>query len=183
MPKLKLAVVLPIMQVILAIVLLKIGNSSELPKGWDTPYTPPISLVCTGISAPAFPLTYFVLLLPRSMNLSAVLGFSVQQILFLLGVAALWWWIGHMIDRRSSSTKKAGTAGFQIFTSIFGFLLGGVLLVAGIGLWRQALFLRRYATPFAYYLAGVLFLVWSIVLISGSVRGASTWGRRRTISS
>jgi hypothetical protein len=58
MSKLKFSVALPIMLLLVSIAFFRGGDSARLPKGWDTPYTPPLSLICVGISAPAFPMTY-----------------------------------------------------------------------------------------------------------------------------
>ena len=54
--KLRLAIVLPCIQVLLAFALLRAASHQRLPRGWDTPHTSDAALVCVGISAPAFPL-------------------------------------------------------------------------------------------------------------------------------
>jgi hypothetical protein len=49
--KLRLAIVLPCIQVLLAFALLRAASHQRLPRGWDTPHTSDAALVCVGISA------------------------------------------------------------------------------------------------------------------------------------
>lgn len=167
MSKLRFAVVLPVIQLILAVVLFKIGNGVKLPKGWDTPYIPGASLVCVGLSAPAFPLIYLVPLLYRSWATVSILGLGLPQILFLPGVVAVWYLTGRTLDRwgRSLSSTRAHMTGRRVLIFVLSVLLGVSTLVTGFVEIRQGMLLRPETAALGYYAGGLLFLTWSLVLL------------------
>ena len=90
MRKLKLAIILPIIQVLVAVVLLLQADRTHGPGGLDYHYFPPAWLICKGLNAPAMLLLvpfggtwYFVPQIP-----------IVGRSLFLISVMIVWYFVG-----------------------------------------------------------------------------------------
>jgi hypothetical protein len=163
--KLTFAVGLPIVQLFLALTFLRIGNSARLPRGWDTAYTPPITFVCLGISAPASPLIYLAHLLPTAWSSASVMSLGMPQILFLFGVVVVWYITGEAIDHRRISSIWAATTVGNVLVNVVMFGLGAILTIGGIAAIRQGIQPQPYKDAMGYYVGGILFLIWSCVLV------------------
>lgn len=98
MPRLKFAVVLPIAQLLLAILLLQLGHQVTVPRGVDTPFAPTFTMVCIGINAPALLVKGIAHFIPLRLWLSPMLGFDMAEMLFLIGIVITWFSVGRMID-------------------------------------------------------------------------------------
>jgi len=95
MRKLKFAIVLPLIQVLVAVVLLLQADRTHGPGGVDYHYFPPAWLICKGLNAPAMLLLvpfggtwYFVPQIP-----------IVGRALFLISVAIVWYFVGRLLDQ------------------------------------------------------------------------------------
>jgi hypothetical protein len=180
MPKLRFAIGLPLIHVVLAAVLFSVGNHARFPRGLDTPPTSPASLVCMGISAPVFPLIYLDALVPRAWYPASVLGFGVPQIFFLLGVVAVWYLVGWNLDRRwSLKTPLAENSGGRVPLRILLILLGAFLFFGGVTAIRQGILRSSDGNAWGYYIGGALFLAWSIALIGGSMSAIASWAKHK----
>jgi hypothetical protein len=130
--KLKFAIVLPIVQAVVAVSLLQKGYQLRSALGpHPSPfYIPTITHICYGISAPAVFLR-FVTLLPR-VNLHSIGNFDSGDLLFLSGVILVWYLVGRAIDNRSlGSTVKS--LGKRFVAEFFLMMLGVALLCFSIG--------------------------------------------------
>ena len=101
MRKLKLAIVLPIIQVLVALFLLLQADRTHGPGGVDYHYFPPAWLICKGLNAPAMLLLipfggtwYFVPPIPM-----------VGRALFLISVAIVWYFVGRLLDQRRAPSR------------------------------------------------------------------------------
>jgi hypothetical protein len=182
MRKLKLAIVLPVTQVLIAWILLLWADQTPVPRGLDYMYHPPAWLVCKGLNAPVM-----LLLIPFGGNwYNAPAVPIVGRGLFLVAVAVVWYLVGRAIDRRES--PKAGDGrGLAAMIGVQSLLLavGGVLFYAG---WSEmggylTISVRAFLTvPWSLRLAalGPFFsLMWSVSLIFLSSRTLMRILRRR----
>jgi hypothetical protein len=97
MPRLKLAIALPIVQLTAACVLARMGLTVL--------YTPTSRLLMWGISAPAMParkLGDIPIWIQHEPNwiTRPVLGFDLDDLAFFVGVVCLWHLVGRALDRR-----------------------------------------------------------------------------------
>ncbi len=152
MSKLKLALALPIIQLLLTVSLFMMGNHAHFPKGWDTPATSPLSLVCIGISAPAFPLVFLAPLMVGAWYPGSVLGLGLPQALFLPGVAAVWYLTGRWLDRRRSHAApiERKITPSKLFVNFLQLMLGVFLFLAGLTAIRRGVWLRPSSDLWAY---------------------------------
>jgi hypothetical protein len=169
--KLRLAIVLPSVQLLLALILLRVASHPTLPRGWDTPYTSATILFCAGINAPAFPLISLGLLLPKEWQMSTLLGFDAEQAFFLIGVALVWWWAGQTLDtwraRKASAERRTTPAG--VFLKVLQLAWGLLLLTIAVGMVFLEARMRLGNSIVAYAVCCLLFFAWAAVLIVGSV--------------
>ena len=135
--KLRFQILLPITQLLLALVMIAWGRQVPRPAGLDFPYSPTPVLVCNGINAPATVLSLSASFLPidrPDRTPISLFGFGAQGLLFLLGVVLLWFFIGHTIDhrlRRPASVRHTAGAARSILDVVL-MLLGILLLLVGI---------------------------------------------------
>jgi len=112
MHKLRLAAVLPIVQFVVAVLLLQWGYRIHIPM-----YLPTADLVCQGLNAPAllsrFPLYAVQEWEPESAWVSRpMLGLYGGDVFFLVGVIVVWFLVGRALDRRRAARTlgKSGVA-------------------------------------------------------------------------
>lgn len=170
MRKLKLAVLLPTIQCIIAAILLQCKYRAPVPRGSEL-YVPTVWLICRGLNAPA--LLFWVLAhylfswetmstwVSRSRS---IFGFYADDIFFLVGVIVVWYFVGLAMDRR----RTESTVGKGVTTIVCSLLLAlGVLLFA-LGLHDLGPGRPENIDP---PVGAFLTLMWSISLIFLSGRG------------
>ena len=159
----KLAIVLPIVHCVLILALWEWAFHAPRPRAADISYVPTPILVGYGINAPALALK--ALADPvRLTNWAVVrLGeFRLQDILFFLGVALLWWLIGTSFDRWRSGEQPARLNPWKVVR---------VLVLVGIGVFLLGAGIDGLTKPWTHInqpgnLADqILFVGWGLVLI------------------
>jgi len=91
-----------------------------------------------------------------------MLGLAVDEWFFLVGVAVLWYLIGRWFDRRRTPESPPRSANFvtiELLLNLFIVALGGYLLLETI---RRP---EQWGTSVGRIAQGLLFLVWSVILI------------------
>jgi len=154
--KLRLALILPVAQVIIAGVLEFYAPSPDLEKP-----LPLVTQICWGVNAPAL----FVRGLgSRILDFVLPVGHAIptNELCFLGGVALVWSLAGRALDRRIAGLPVAplGRKGFVVL---------GSLLLLGLDLGMNALAMQMRLvgrTPWT-----LLVGAWAVILIVGSVRG------------
>lgn len=166
MRKMKLSLVLPVSQALIAAALLKIGDSVQPPHGAEF-YVPTLRLICMGVNAPAL---LFRFLDPISHGPEfgwfprSVLGIDTNDFFFLIGVFVLWYFVGRAFDKRSVplDPRRHSRASRLI---VFSLILALGILLSGVGLWDVA-----HPLPNGPVRA-ILTLVWAVGLICTSIGG------------
>jgi hypothetical protein len=172
--KIKFAIVLPIAQLVAAVIMLRMGHRVELVKQrlYDTSYTSTINSICVGINAPAIlfrPVGRIVIplmiILPDSWieGLPSI-GYRIDSIPFLIGVIVVWYLIGRTLDRRRSARALAVTP--KLTASLFRKTI--LILAGGFLLFMAARFLGNpgmFCNPSGTTAEALLYLVWSAALI------------------
>jgi hypothetical protein len=157
LPKLKLAVALPLGHLLLAAGLFQWAYRVEGPMYVSAP-----RLICRGLNAPAqlFGIIGAVLwtpdwdLLPHSM-----LGFDSGDLVFLVGVILVWWLVGRSLDQRAKPTRPLHI-GQALLTFLPLLTVAAVLFIAGLE-WA-----RRPWENLGYGAQAVLSFAWSACLAS-----------------
>jgi hypothetical protein len=167
MRKLRLALILPVVQFVIALALWPYPMGS--PKGL-VPSAPTIRTICLGMDAPAllFPaavVNHWPVI--RWLPLMTV-GLPIDEFAFLFGVILLWFIVGQILDRLRSA--KASVYGRQPTSSILidvalslAIIYGGIrLFVAGLN-WV-------FPTPqsgnrLGYILGSIPLMAWAFALI------------------
>lgn len=132
MHKLKLALVLPIIQLAIAATLLQWGYRAPVPRGSEL-YVPTVRLICRGLNAPAL---LFRMLNPIGLGPAfdwvprSMLGFDTDDLFFLVGVIIVWCLVGRALDQRRTSTTAARS---RMATVLIMCLL--LMAVGGLLLW------------------------------------------------
>lgn len=175
----KFSVILPVVQVFVAIVLLKWGQSITSPHQLDTIYIATPTLVCLGINAPATLFKLGDFLTPQPWRTTSVSGISSEEIWFLVGVAVIWFLAGIALDRGASALDKTHkVTAPRIIVNVALLLIAIVLLLLG----SQHLHPNEWNNP-ASWLVGVLFIAWSLALGLISVRNCTRLFKRSVPSS
>ncbi len=174
MLKLRLAIVLPIIQFVFAVILLQLEYQATVPM-----YVPTARLICRGLNAPA---ALFNALDPIEWGMApswlphSVFGFDTGDLFFLAGVIVVWYLVGRALDQRRAF-KAAGRR--QVVTAwiVYPLLLtlGGFLLFAGLQDFRLPQFSNLGYRPER----AILTLIWAAGLIFVSGRGLAGAIRRR----
>jgi hypothetical protein len=164
MRKLKLAILLPTFQVAIAAILLEWGYRARLPfpPHGDELYVATSRMICLGITAPAWLLGLLLSVLPLpDVN---VFLLHTSDFEFLGGVVVVWYLAGRMFDQRALG-QRPQVAGMLVGTALWNLSL----MIVGAGLSVPALatlrLLRQYNNPSGNIAEGILFTVWSLVLI------------------
>ena len=176
MHKLRLALIMPVIQFVVAAILLQWGYRTPVLRGSEI-YIPTARLVCRGLNAPALlfrildPFTWGVEWhhIPRS-----ILGFDTGDIPFLVGVIVVWYLVGRALDKRRIISGTAVKSRIAVaLVACFLLLLGGFLFSVGL----HDLGPGRPNNP-SPPVGAVLTLVWSVALIFFSGRGLVSLVRR-----
>src|SRR5271170_557050 len=153
MRKLKLAIVLPLIQVLVAVVLLLQADRTHGPGGVDYHYFPPAWLICKGLNAPAMLLLvpfggtwYFVPQIP-----------IVGRALFLISVAIVWYFVGRLLDqRRAPSRAREHRVATTLLLQFLLLVVGGILFYSG---------LNELGGPISTVVGVLLTFIWAVSLI------------------
>jgi hypothetical protein len=173
MRTLKLALILPVAQVLIAWILLAWADRTPVPPGLDYMYHPPAWLVCKGLNAPVM-----LLLFPVGGNwYNAPTVPIVGRGLFLVFVAVIWNLVGRALDRRGHQ-KPGGEQTLATVLSVHSLILvvGAVLFYAGLNEMGGSIggFVWTFLhVPWPLRLVGLgpfFTLIWSVSLIFLSSR-------------
>jgi len=197
MRKLRFAVVLPILQVVVTTVLLVWTNralSVVYPNPWRFPRREAYIATCVimvntilhGINAPALLLKGFARALP-TQGLS-IWGIGVGDVFYLAGIAVLWYLVGRTLDRRtfpkepSNFRMTTGRAWFNLLLATWGVLL---LVVSFFSL--HDLTQATGVNIHTFYLnwnvwAIALAVVWSLILFIFPGLKLARWIRGKHVS-
>jgi hypothetical protein len=172
MPKLGTIFLLPAAQVALALFLLAWSHQVRSPRGLDTLYVPTPYFVCMGINAPVLmikPLISLVAAIPKDHVPWSIFGFGLDEILFLLAVAVLWYlvarWFATFRSRKMDHAIKTNTAG--LLWQIVMAAIGGLLCLLGVGFLRSS---GRFNNTEGNIAEGALFIIWAFALLLVSAR-------------
>jgi hypothetical protein len=161
--KLKFSIVLPVVQLILAIFLLEGGD--RVRTRFDTLYYPTPQLVCAGINAPATILIGVARLFDRIDHpQTTILGLGLDEVFFFIGVLILWFLIGKALDQRRAPGEHPSkwTPMRLVLLGIPLELLGAILFYQGL---RGFLTPGRWNNYFGNIVQSTLVLLWSLILI------------------
>jgi hypothetical protein len=153
MRKLTRAIVLPLAQVFVAVVLLLQADRTHGPGGVDYHYFPPAWLICKGLNAPAMLLLvpfggtwYFVPPIP-----------IVGRALFLISVAIVWYFVGRLLDqRRAPSRAREHRVAITLLLQFLLLAAGGILFYGG---------LNELGGPISTVVGVLLTFIWAISLM------------------
>ena len=172
MPKLRLAVILPILIVCLdfPVVLWQSHIDAQQPPKHEYPIVSPVTVAYLGLNAPALifrGLCEATLPIYRMDHAPPTLfGIGAGQLLFFTGVVLLWFTVGLFLDRHRSSQMH-----WQTPTTIWR-VLGTLLLMAfAILLFGGGVFVMRHrptGNPVGDVLQGILWFGWSLVFAVAS---------------
>jgi hypothetical protein len=175
MPKLRLAVILPILIVCLdlPVALWQSHVDAQQPPKHEYPIVSPVTLAYRGLNAPAL---IFRGLCEAALPVYRIdhdpptlLGVGSGQLFFFAGVVLLWFTVGLSFDRRRSCEMHRQTA-----TTIWR-VLGTLLFVAfAMLLFGGGVFVIRHrpaGNPVGDVLQGILFFGWSaVVAVTSAMR-------------
>jgi hypothetical protein len=163
--RIKLSILLPSLQLALAVFLLQWGKRIRPPRGLDTIYISTPSQICAGINAPA---TVFALLERLFWRVDhpppAIFGFGLGYLFFLLGVALVWHLVGRGLDQRMLWRGRLAiwTKRKLLFVGLPLTLIGAFFLYGGIRSLLTPWGLNNYWGSIA---SDSLAVLWSLFLI------------------
>lgn len=129
MRRLKLSLILPVSQFLLASVLLRLGHTATKAAGFDTLYVSTPTLICYGLNAPAVVLLKSLLFwLPRQGQ-PVVLGFDSLELGLLIGIILQWYAVVWIVEQYSFTIGQVSRA--QIIVSVIMIATGSLLGYAG----------------------------------------------------
>jgi hypothetical protein len=162
MRKLRFAALLPVLQVTLAAILLQWAGPPD--SYWSEPM-----LICRGLNAPALLFMAPTMWPPISeLARGRVLGISISDIFFLVGVLVVWYLVGRALDRRLDSQRRDGPGPLTaLIAHLMTLAVGGILLYVALHDFQYPNFDNLGHRPER----AILTLAWSISLILISVRG------------
>jgi hypothetical protein len=155
--KLKLAVVLPILQVLIASILLLLADRTPVPSGLDYYYHPTAWLACKGLNAPAI-----LLLVPLGGTWYFVPPIRiVGRGLFLVSVVVVWYFVGRALDKQQAPGPVRGRHMARVVVMQLLLLVTGAFLLLGG--------LHELGDPIPSAVGVVFTLAWaaSLIFISG----------------
>ncbi|MEQ1949706.1 MAG: hypothetical protein ABL995_21150 [Bryobacteraceae bacterium] len=152
--KLKLAWLLPLINVTVAAMLLHLA-------GPRSGYLPTARLICAGLNAPALAFTLVADWRPLSVP-DLVLGFERSDIFFMVGVLIVWFCVGRVIDRHGlAKTDSESRVIIPVLKQILPLCIGAFLLYVGLHDFQEPTFNNLGRRPHR----GVLTLAWAGTLI------------------
>lgn len=182
MRSMRFSLVLPCIQLPLAVALWEWGRRVSLDRHFDTFYWPTPALLCYGINAPAVLTKLVVFPFTRTNEarfVPSVFGYNPEELAFFAGVIVTWFLIGRAIERRLAGgiqTQNRNTA-LQLLRDFLLTSLGVALFLESLQGFRAP---WRWNNRLGNTLESTLFLLWSVVLISIPITQFVT--RRRSIA-
>jgi len=167
MPKLTATFLLPLAQILLAATLLAWGHSARDPMRLDTMYVPTATLVCYGINAPIMlvrPIIGLVTRTPAGHAPISILGFGLDEIVFLIAVVPLWYFAARQFAEfreRKMGRPRARNAVTSLWP-VINMVVGASLFLLGIASMRT---LGRWNNPTGNMAESALFILWAFVLL------------------
>src|SRR2546426_3106680 len=185
MSKLKITFFLPLCQFAVAAVLLAWGHKVSDPVKLDTLYVPTVHFVCMGINAPllpARPLIGLVTATPVNHAPRSILGFGLDEILYLAAVFGLWYlvaiWFQTVRGRNESRLSRV------VFSSrvwnVAVAVLGGLLLIVGIELLLPP---DRFNNPLGSRVEATFIIAWACALLLAAGRTLLAASRQEQLGS
>lgn len=171
MPKLRLAIILPILIVSLdfPVALWQSRVDGQHPPH-EYPNVSPLTLAYLGLNAPAVVFKGLcVTMLPIyriDHDPPTLFGIGAGEILFFTWVVLLWFTVGLFLDRRSIQMRR------RTATTVWRVLGTLLLLALAIWLFGGAAFVMRHrpsGNPIGDVLQGILWFGWSAVFVIASV--------------
>jgi hypothetical protein len=168
MPKLRFAIILPIVLLCTAFPVARWENyvQGQLPSKREYPYQATPTLIYRGVNAPAVffetPCVTYLPIYRVDHAPPSFLGIGIEDLLFHPGVVVLWSIVGLVLDRRgrSSTRPKRKMTTFGVLLSILAIAFGIVFLWGGIIAVRHS---SNSTNPFGNVLEGILFVAWAVV--------------------
>jgi hypothetical protein len=163
---------LPLIQLLLAAALLRYGRTVPDPMQLDTMYVPTVTLVCYGINAPVLLIRPVIgVLAGAGAARRTAFGFGLDEILFLIGVALLWYIVARRLATYLSPEAIDRARGPLVNRSLWVVLdlfAGILLLFFGIELMRS---LGKWNNPTGNLAESLLFILWGAALLSLALAG------------
>lgn len=167
MRKLKLAVILPIVQFVIASVLLHLAERPPVAL-----YDPTELMICRGLNAPALLFRVWWPPPPRWYPRS-LLGVNGSEVPFLLGVIVVRHLVGRALDQQHPpNSLRRHTSAAALLVHVPLLALGGILFYAGL----------LYSESSLHRVGAVLTWIWAASLVLVSVRGLARAVRMRRLS-
>jgi hypothetical protein len=174
MPKLRLAIILPILMACTFVVVIRWQRhvDVQLPPKREYPSVSSVTSAYLGLNAPAvlFEAACKVILPIDRLNQppSSLFGIGIGQLLFFAGVVVLWFTVGLSLDHRSDRQTSAHTK-----MTVWRMVGAWLLLIFAIVLFGGAVFLMKHrpsGSPVGDILQAILWLGWSLLLtcVSGT---------------
>lgn len=168
MQRIRLKILLPLSQLILAVVLLTVGQhlDSLIKDKYEPPPLPMPTRVCFALNAPAllasWPIVWASVALHIRKATSAILS-PIDEIPFLIMVTILWYVIARRIEgiTRKKKGAYASMSAARIIENVL-FLFIGVILLYGVI--TQILYLFSYPHSTIDLVLSMLFLLWAMLL-------------------
>jgi len=172
MPKLRLAVILPILIVCLdfPVALWQSRVDAQQPPKHEYPIVSPVTSAYLGLNAPAVifrGLCEAALPIYRIDHAPPTLfGIGAGQLLFFTGVVLHWFTIGLFLDRRRSSQmhRQTPTTIWRVLGTLLLLAFATLLLGGGVSVMRH----RPTGNPVGDVLQGMLCFGWSVVFVVAS---------------
>jgi len=178
--KVKLAILLPVVMVLLSAVMTKWGEAIQLRFGLINSHVGSLRYLCEALNGPALVFRYAERLISP---LSEGLAFLIDTLLDLLGVALLWHYVGRQVD-----TFRSDAASRRWRIPVLGILFYPFVVLWGLKLFSlgDALFYtsdsQNYHSP-ADTTNGVIIVIWSVILIVFGAMKIVASARTKTASS
>jgi hypothetical protein len=179
----KLAILIPVVQVPLAVVLTEWGEALQLRFGLINSHVGSVKYLCWALNGPGLVFRYGEILISPIKGISQGLAFLLDTFLYLLGVGLLWYYVGRQFDRFVS-----GTPPYRWRIPVLGILFYLFVVLWGLKLffWGYASFYtadsQNYHSP-ADTTNGVILVIWSVVLIVFGIRKMIACARTNPMSS
>jgi hypothetical protein len=166
MSKLRVTILVPIFQLLLALTLLLYGHEASDPVRLDTMYVPTPTFVCYGTNAPVLlmrPIIGFMTHISPDHKPSNIFGFGFDEIIFLVAVTLFW----YLVVRRFISfrdrkmTRSSSTISTVFWPAVYA-VVGMLLLIFGAAsMWS----LGRWNNHTGNLVEALLFLLWATLLL------------------